>query len=286
VVAEKAPIDALIGHVAERQHGHITREQLLALGLSPRAITARVLAGKLIRVHNGVYAVGHAPRNALARAHAAVLACGGAAALSHESALASWGLREWPRTHEVTVRSRRTRPGIRTHRSTTLQGDVWTHHGIRTTNPVRTLADIAPRRTDRQLTRLINDARRAQHLNPTALRRLLVRCPRARELVDPTQNPTRSGLEDDFVAWIARHNLPMPRLNVPFHGREVDALYEDQRLIIELDDWLYHGDRSTYNADHRRDADHRALGYETIRYTGELLTDAEAEGLRARLSRS
>jgi hypothetical protein len=37
--------------------------------------------------------------------------------------------------------------------------------------------------------------------------------PRLQALIDPTQNPTKSDLEDDFVAWIRKHNLPMPRMN-------------------------------------------------------------------------
>jgi Transcriptional regulator, AbiEi antitoxin/Protein of unknown function (DUF559) len=271
--------------LADRQHGHVTREQLLGLGLSARAIAARVRAGKLIRVHAGVYAVGAPRRTALAKAAAAVLACGPEAALSHESALALWGLRKWPATPEVTAPKERRRPGITTHRSTTLAGDVWTRNGIRTTNPVRTIVDIAARRTDRQLTRLVQDARIAKHLNDTVLRRLLLRCPRLQPLIDPSQNPTRSDLEDDFVAWITKHKLPMPQINTKLNGKEVDALYADQKLIVELDGWPFHAGRRAFNSDHQRDSDHRTLGYDTIRYTGEELTDVEAANLRRRLSR-
>ena len=259
---------------------------MLTLGLSPRAIAARVRAGKLIPIHNGVYAVGHVPRGALARSHAAVLACGTDAALSHESAVAHWGLREWPRVPEVTAPSRHTRPGIRTHRSLKLAGDVWTRNGIRTTNPVRTIIDVAPRRTDRQLIRLVQDARLAKHLNDTSLRTLLDRYPRLQPLIDPTQNPTKSKLEDDFVAWIIKHKLPMPRLNTKLtSGKQVDALYEQERLIVELDGWAYHSGRESFRSDHQRDSDHRTLGFDTVRYTGEQLTDVEAANLRRRLSR-
>lgn len=258
----------------------------MALGLSARAIAARVRAGKLIRAHAGVYAVGAPRRTALARAAAAVLACGRQAALSHESALALWGLREWPATPEVTAPRERRRPGIRSHRSTTLAGDVWTRNGVRTTNPVRTIVDVAARRTDRQLVRLVQDARLKKHLNDTSLRRLLLRCPRLQALIDPAQNPTKSDLEDDFVAWIKKHNLPMPQLNITLpNGKEVDALYEKEKLIVELDGWPYHGGHQAFRSDHHRDSDHRTLGFDTVRYTGEQLTDAEAANLRRRLSR-
>lgn len=272
--------------MADRQHGHVTRQQLLALGLSARAIAARAAAGRLIRVHAGVYAVGAPRRTALARAAAAVLACGSEAALSHESALALWGLREWPATLEVTAPTEKRRPGINSHRSTNLTGDVWTRHAVRTTNPVRTIVDIAPRRSDRQLNRLVQDARIAKHLNDTSLSRLLLRCPRLRAVIDPTQNPTRSELEDDFIAWIIKHKLPMPRINAKLNGKEVDALYEAEKLIIELDHWRYHGNRRAFDGDHQRDSDHRTLGFDTVRYTGEQLTDDEAANLRRRLSRA
>ncbi len=283
---EKVPIDAQISRIADRQHGHITRGQLLDLGLSPRAIAARLRAGRLIAVHAGVYAVGAPRRTALARAAAAVLASGPHAALSHESALALWGLRTWPATPEVTAPKEKRRPGIRTRRSATLAGDVWIRHAIRTTSPVRTIVDVAPARTDGQLIRLVNDARLKKVLNATQLQQLLIRCPRLRALIDPEQRPTRSTLEDDFVAWIKHHGLPMPRLNVTVNGKEVDALYADQHLIIELDSWTYHGNQAAFDSDHARDSTHRVAGYDTIRYAGEQLTDAEAASLRARLSRS
>lgn len=282
---EKVPIDAQISLLADRQHGHVAREQLLALGLSARAVAARVRAGKLIRAHAGVYAVEAPRRTALARAAAAVLACGPEAALSHESALALWGLREWPATPEVTAPTEKRRPGINSHRSATLTGDVWIRHAVRTTNPVRTIVDIAPRRTDRQLTRLVQDARLAKHLNDTSLRRLLLRCPRLEALIEPTQNPTKSELEDDFVAWIVKHKLPMPQFNTKLNGKEVDALYEKEKLIVELDGWPYHRGLHAFQDDHQRDSDHRTLGFDTVRYTGEQLTDVEAANLHRRLSR-
>jgi very-short-patch-repair endonuclease len=77
----------------------------------------------------------------------------------------------------------------------------------------------------------------------------------------------------------------MPRINATLNGKEVDVFYEEQHLIIELDDWHYHQDRQAFNSDHARDAAHRAIGFETIRLTGELLTDAEAVNLKRRLSR-
>jgi len=77
-----------VSTIAQRQHGHITRAQLLALGFSARTISYMVARGELIRVHAGVYAVGYLRVEPVARAMAAVLACGKDAVLSHDSAAA------------------------------------------------------------------------------------------------------------------------------------------------------------------------------------------------------
>lgn len=83
-----------IRRLAESQHGHVTRAQLLGLGLGRAAIHHRVRTGRLIPIHAGVYGVGQRPATPVARAAAAaVLACGDSAVLSHGSAAALWGLR-------------------------------------------------------------------------------------------------------------------------------------------------------------------------------------------------
>jgi predicted transcriptional regulator of viral defense system len=87
---ERAP-DEVIGRIAARQHGVVTQAQLLASGLSPSGISRRVAAGRLTRIHRGVYAVGHPGLSQHGRWVAAVLACGEGAVLSHRSAAACGG---------------------------------------------------------------------------------------------------------------------------------------------------------------------------------------------------
>src|SRR5438270_9415177 len=82
-----------ISALAARQHGNVTYRKMLALGCSQKAIRSRVEAGRLHRVHRGVYAVGRPPVMPLERAAAAVLACGHNAALAHRSGLSLWDLR-------------------------------------------------------------------------------------------------------------------------------------------------------------------------------------------------
>jgi very-short-patch-repair endonuclease len=78
----------------------------------------------------------------------------------------------------------------------------------------------------------------------------------------------------------------MPRINTKLaNGKEVDALYEKEKLIVELDGWPYHSGHKSFVSDHQRDSAHRTLGFDTVRYTDEQLTNAEAANLRRRLSR-
>jgi hypothetical protein len=255
----------------------VTRGQLLALGLSASAIQRMP---DLFAAHAGVYGVGHREITAVARAHAAVLACGEGAILSHDSAAALWGVGRWPVVPEVTARWDVRRKGIRNHRSTTLTaGDRTIHHGIAVTTPVRTVLDVACRRSDRELIRMVNDLRLAAYLKPTALRQLLERSARVSALIDPSQNPSRSGLEDAFLVWIARHGLPTPRINRRSGRIEPDAIFDAHKVIVELDTYGTHGDPTHFHADRARDRANADTGHLTLRYTPADLTDPEAERL-------
>lgn len=285
-VGDKARFTGLIARVAAEQHGHITRRQLFDLGLGRRAIAQRLASGDLVRVHAGVYAVGYVRVEPVARAMAAVLACGEGAVLSHDSAAALWGLRRWPEIPEVTTREHVRRPNITTHRSRTLEpSDVRVELNVPSVSAARAIFEIQSRLSDKQLTRATQDARRAGHVKPADLSTLVLRCPRLRDLIDPKQNPTRSGLEDTLIPWLKKHGLPLPILNAHVNGYEVDALYPDHKVIVELDSWEYHHDHPQFLSDRVRDAHHLSYGYPTVRITEDRLTDHEAERLRITLER-
>jgi very-short-patch-repair endonuclease len=285
----ESPLRAQISTVADGQLGHITRVQLLAMGVTIGWIRSQIRLGWLIPVHAGVYAIGHVPRHALAGACAATLACGEASALSHAAAAALWGAQPWPRLIEIVAPYERRRPGIWTHRSVTLTpGDVRTHQGIRVTSPLRTVADLQPRLNDAQLTRLVNELRVGRHLNAGAFAQLRAQSLRVNKLLggaqdDTLERPTRSALEDMFRRFTRRHNLPMPQTSaiLPHNGREVDALYPAQKLIVELDSWKYHSSRASFERDRAKDADALEHGYRTLRITDDRLTrDGSEEAAR------
>jgi very-short-patch-repair endonuclease len=254
----------------------------LGLGRSVEAIKYRVRTGELVPVHAGVYAVGYLRVEPVARAMAAVLACGEGAVLSHESAAALWGLRRWPGIPEVTTPTHVRRPNITTHRSTTLEPkDIRTELNVPTVSAGRAIADIAARLSDRQLTRATQDARHEGHLKAADLGKLLLRCPRLKELVDPNQNPTNSGFEDELKSWLNKHGLPLPIINTKVNGHQVDALFPEQRLILELDSWPYHKEYPQWRSDRERDGENLASGgFRTFRIP-EHLSDTKAQQLQA-----
>ncbi len=275
--------------LAIRQHGNVTRRQLLSLGLGAEAIKHRVRAGFLHPVHAGVYAVGRPPVTALETAAAAVLACGAGAALSHRSALALWGFTDrWPTSFDVAVPGDCRRSRITIHRQRGLQPwDVRVHVGIRVTSPAWTLVDCAPRLSDRRLARVVNDALRSKHLKRWQLAEVAARrrtrpgVQRLRPFIDATDGPTRSEFEDAFSEFCRRFKLPRPQLNTIVAGREVDAYFEAEKLIVELDGWKYHSSRDSFESDRDHDATALAHGIGTVRITWKrMLGQPELEAQR------
>jgi very-short-patch-repair endonuclease len=255
--------DPQIAAIAGRQHGVVAVEQLRAVGLDEAAVRRRVAAGRLHRLHRGVYAVGHRSLSWRGRWLAAVLAAGDGAVLSHTSAAALWQLlRPIPDPVHVTLGAavrRKQRPGLRIHHSRTLTpSHITRRHGIAVTTPARTIEDIRATVEPRLFRRALRQAELAGHRVPhlSATRR------------------TRSDLELLFLALCADHDLPRPLVNHRVHGHCVDFLFVDHRLAVETDSWEYHRGSVALEDDHRRDLVLRAHGIATRRYTGDQLEAA------------
>src|SRR5262249_20074393 len=89
----------------------------------------------------------------------------------------------------------------------------------------------------------------------------------------------RSNLERRFLAFLNDDGLPLPLTHVSPGRYTADCLYEDHKLIIELDE---HGHRSAhaFEEDRQRDRHHATLRYTTIRITDQALNAALAAQLR------
>jgi hypothetical protein len=189
--------------------------------------------------------------------------------------MALWGLlKRWETPLQVTVTGDRRPNGIEVHRVSSLnRRDLTKQLGIRVTSLARTLLDCAPELSKRTLKRAIDDARLSHHLELPALADVIERCPnhvgrtRLRAFVDSSSGPTRSEFEQAFVAFCACFGLPEPRMAATVAGYEVDALFEAEQVIVELDGWRYHSGRDAFERDRERDADTLAAAFVTVRIT-------------------
>lgn len=270
-VANSRP-DGEIARIAARQHGVISLEQLENAGVHRQGRTTRLRAGRLHRVHRGVFAVGHHGLSKAGRWMAAMLACGPGAVLSHTSAGELWGMIRSRRPPSpaavdaavhvtVTSDTGRRRRGIVVHRSRTLTAaGVIDRHGIPVTTPSRTLADLRRTLPPKSFAAAL---REAEFLNLP---------------IDPDLEPdgTRSELEAGFLAICRRHRIPMPKTNARVDSFIVDFFWPTRRLIVEVDGWDSHGTRSAFEADRERDTQLKLLGYDVVRFTWRQLTDDPA----------
>ena len=245
--------------IARRQHGVVTRRQLVDEGVAAKTVTRMAEAGQLIRLHRGVYAVGHRAIGEKGRAMAAVLASGPGAVLAGLWAAALWGLCRWPRGDvEVIARSGRARKGIKVRRAALERGEVTRHFGIPVTTAARTLADLG------EPPKLVAEAQ---------VRRLVP---------SPADGTTRSELERRFLEVVEEAGLPRPLMNRRVEGFEVDAVWLEQRLVVELDGWEFHRTHEAFERDRERDAVLMIAGWRTMRITARGM---HAQRLRQALAR-
>lgn len=273
--------------IASSQFGPFTLQQAVDTGLCARAVSKRCAAGRMFRIHQGVYSL-VPPRLLTPRGirMAAVLACGDGAALSHLTAAVHTGfLRASPRLIDVTVphrggRSRRA--GVRVHRSSTLRPsqDIQLVYGIPTTTVARTILDLLGVRSPAEVEEAMVEASRQEILDLDALREQVARSRGRREgrrlarLLadwDYIYSLTESELEMRFLKGLDAAGLPRPE---PQHwidpgdgGRRIraDFCYVKERLILETDGWVTHAGRFEY--DTRRDQRAAAAGFRTLRIT-------------------
>src|SRR5215204_1668788 len=85
-------VDQRLVGVAARQHGIVTRAQLVELRLDDAAIARRIGKGWLRRLHRGVFTVGGERLTLEAHLLAAVVSFGPHAVLSYRSAAVLWGM--------------------------------------------------------------------------------------------------------------------------------------------------------------------------------------------------
>lgn len=297
------PVDARIAELAERQHGVASREQLLAIGVTPSMLRTRIAKRTLVRLHRGVYALGHRRLRPNGHRLAAVLAMGPGAALSHRDAAAVHGLRPANRARidvTTTSRGRTSQPGIDLHHTTTLEPhDLTTVDGIPVTTVACTLVDLAAVVPKDQLAKALREAEQQRtadlHEIEDAMRRTRHRPGNGhralRAVLDEHRRLgtqlTRSVLEDRFLALLDAHHVPRPLTNVHLHGIEVDACWPAARLVVELDGYAHHSDRRAFQRDRDKGNALTDAGFTVLRHTHDDVVRRPrqvAERIRRRLA--
>jgi len=299
----RTDLDEALAELAGRQWGVVSLAQLEALGLGPRGVQHRAESGRLRRIHRGVYAIGGAALPREGRHLAAVMACGSGAVLSHTSAAVHWGLLTYdaPRPEVTAPASRAGAPGIRLHRSHSLDArDATEHRGIPTTTVAKTLLDVAAHAPMSHLEHALGQALRNELYDQRAIDDVLDRhrgrrgtkALRRATASDPAF--TRSELERRFRALCRRAGLPRPLSNVSLadldhRPHEVDFYFPAHRLVVETDGWRDHGTRIAFERDRAKDAALTATGYIVLRFTKRQIADEPetvADRVRAGCSRA
>jgi very-short-patch-repair endonuclease len=261
--------------LVRRQHGVISRRQLVAHGLTEKAIDHRRRTGRLHDLHRGVFAVGRSEVGQFGRWMAAVLACGDGALLSHSSAAALWKIGKEGGQVEVSVPAPRTarRVGVIAHRRREIhKGDRSTHDGIPVTSPLKTLLDMAVSLTSSRLEAAINEADRRDLIDAGSVHELLEgrREPGVRALLNALGADfvlTDSELERKLVPIARRAGLPRPQTGARVSGFKVDFFWPELGLVVETDGLRYHRTPAQQARDRVRDQAHAEAGLTPVRFT-------------------
>jgi very-short-patch-repair endonuclease len=255
---------------AARQWTILDTEDLRACGLSPEQIAWRVRNGRLFPFHRGVYSV--VPNPSLEGCFlAAVKACGPGAVLSHYSAAVLYGWLPWDgRDPEVTTAKPCRRPGIRTHRSQSIERAF--HKGIPVTPPARTLIDLSSMLPFNQLRRAVNEALNQKRIKPAELVTSNHRGAKQLRAILATAAPTRNEYEDIVLAVLLQAGLPMPEVNQRRLRYFPDFRWPAQRVLLEADSARFHDQMLARADDFHRQRELETHGDTVIRTTWTEIT--------------
>jgi len=276
-------VDLGVARWAARQHGLVTRRQVLDAGGGRGLIAHRLHIGRWVLVGAGVYRLAGTPVTWKQRALAACLVAGPGAVVSHRSAAVLWGISGFrPGPVEITVQmGRSSRNALaRVHRSSDVEATV--RDRVPVSRPARTVVDLAAVVSGTGLEEAVDDVlcrrlvslgelvRRARELGPRrgsgALREVL-------EAWNPGALPAGVA-EMRVVRPLVVAGLPHPvRQHEIRSGGElvarVDLAYPRERVAIELDGFRWHAGRGPFRSDRIRGNRIEASGWRLLRAAPE-----------------
>lgn len=268
-----------VAEVAQRQFGHVSWAQLCELQIDRATISRWQADGYLHKILPRVYAVGHLARTVEADLAAALLYAGPGAALSH--ATAAWWLgilEERPRQIQVTTpRQRRSLKGIRVYGR--RERKRLFHRRLTVTAVPETLLDLAETAPRQTVRKALASAEFHRMLDLSEVDRAVRRGTRgatklraALDVHQPKLAYTKSRLERMLLAICEEEHLPLPELNVKIGGGwEIDALWREAKLAVELDGYGNHHTPAQLRRDRRKEMAVRGRGLTPIRYSEEQL---------------
>jgi very-short-patch-repair endonuclease len=292
---QTVPVATLVAAVAKRQHGAVTRAQLVELGLRQRQIERWVQSGRLERLLPGVFRIAGTPTTREQSVAAAVLWAGPDARASHRSAGQLWG---WDGVSaarpEITVPLARIKKStaVVVHQTRTELADRRTRRGIPITTPERTLIDLAGTLDVAQLEIAFESARRERQVTTASVGRALARVGTqgrsgADELTDllatlAAEPPCESALEVMAARMLRASDLPTPRRHVGVATFEatyrLDFAWPDRLVALECDGRKWHEIESAFERDrHRWSAITAATGYRIVWATWRRVSERPAQ---------
>lgn len=271
--------DLAASQIAAGQKTLATTVQLVACGLSDDAVAYRLKTGRLHVVFRGVYSMGCGELPPLALELAALLACGERSFISHRSAAFVWGLLKTPPPQvEVTVVRRccKSRAGLKVHRIQAIdRAEIDRHEGVWISTPARAVLEMASSASVDDLAEVINEGQGLRILTPQALEAVRRRNRGRRGMArlaqvigdEDAMTITRSRAERAFLKLIRDARLPAPQVNQRLGRYEPDFMWREQRLIVELDSYRFHGGPGGFHNDREKDLVYRDAGFDVLRPT-------------------
>jgi hypothetical protein len=267
----------------------VSREQVLAAGLTRGLFNHLVDRGHLIRRIPGVLAVGHVSATREAAWTEALLWGGPGAGLSFWISGSVWDVCAPSDVVHITLPggSRRSPPGLRVHRTrdAAVLGIV-TVDGWRVTGLVRTILDLACVSTRSELVWIVRAATERRHLRAEQLSAALVRHPghpgtrRVLAVMADETPPTRSDFEALFLQFLRERGFPAPlvnhRITVEGRSRELDFFWPRFGTGLETDGFRFHAGRGHFEDDHDKTAALAAAGVRVLRVTWRQFRDRPA----------
>lgn len=294
--------DRLVAKLADSQHGAFSASQIPPS--THGILRTRTSAGRWRRVRRDIFVIAGAPDTWEQRLWIRLLMAGPGAVVGARSAAVLHGIRGLEPGALDIIQPEESAPFAkrnslrRTNRLPDWQ--VTRARGFPVVTPERALFDIAglttiyrrramlPYVSEYDVGRLVDNAITQKLITVESMRRVHVALagrgrPGSRLMREILEErgighvPTESELEDAFIRLVKDFDLPLPRRQVtlgPASGAigRVDFYYEEARLVVEADSHAFHSQRTQVLADHQRDMELLANGWQVLRVDWQQLT--------------